>query len=116
MDDLIAITVLTGLREASKTALLNRLLEQPALADTAMLVNRFGPPCLSRAGAAAGVAARGRSALASDVRHERSRSIRDQARRRHFRSNSRIQAHRVTAPIGQNARSRFSRFKLEQLK
>jgi G3E family GTPase len=36
------LTVLTGFLGAGKTSLLNRLLDDPALADTAVLINEFG--------------------------------------------------------------------------
>lgn len=38
----IFVTVLTGFLGAGKTSLLNRLLADPALADTAVLINEFG--------------------------------------------------------------------------
>ncbi|MGE4373231.1 MAG: GTP-binding protein [Xanthobacter sp.] len=38
----ISLTVLTGFLGAGKTSLLNRLLADPALADTAVLINEFG--------------------------------------------------------------------------
>jgi G3E family GTPase len=42
MTDATPVTVLTGFLGAGKTTLLNRLLRQPALAGTAVLVNEFG--------------------------------------------------------------------------
>ena len=38
----LPLTVLTGFLGAGKTSLLNRLLKDPALADTAVLINEFG--------------------------------------------------------------------------
>src|SRR5438874_9982874 len=38
----IPLTVLTGFLGAGKTSLLNRLLRDPALADTAVIINEFG--------------------------------------------------------------------------
>ena len=42
MGDLVPITVLTGFLGTGKTTLLNRLLKQPELANTAVLINEFG--------------------------------------------------------------------------
>jgi G3E family GTPase len=42
MPDRIPVTVLTGFLGAGKTSLLNRLLRDPAFADTAVIVNEFG--------------------------------------------------------------------------
>ena len=38
----IPLTVLTGFLGAGKTSLLNRLIHDPALADTAVIINEFG--------------------------------------------------------------------------
>jgi G3E family GTPase len=38
----IPLTVLTGFLGAGKTSLLNRLIQDPALADTAVIINEFG--------------------------------------------------------------------------
>ncbi len=38
----IPLTVLTGFLGAGKTSLLNRLVHDPALADTAVIINEFG--------------------------------------------------------------------------
>lgn len=42
MDGPIPLTILTGFLGAGKTTLLNRLLSDPALADTVVIVNEFG--------------------------------------------------------------------------
>ncbi len=38
----VPLSVLTGFLGAGKTSLLNRLLRDPALADTAVIINEFG--------------------------------------------------------------------------
>ena len=40
--DRIPVSMLTGFLGSGKTTLLNRLLRDPALADTAVIVNEFG--------------------------------------------------------------------------
>jgi len=47
----LPLTVLTGFLGAGKTSLLNRLLKDPALAGTAVLINEFW--CCCRAAACA---------------------------------------------------------------
>ena len=42
IDDTVPITILTGFLGAGKTTLLNRLLKQPAMKATAVLINEFG--------------------------------------------------------------------------
>ncbi|WP_295807987.1 GTP-binding protein [uncultured Nitratireductor sp.] len=42
MTDTIALTLVTGFLGAGKTTLINRLLRDPALSDTAVIVNEFG--------------------------------------------------------------------------
>ena len=40
--DPIPVTIVTGFLGSGKTTLLNRLLKDPALKDTAVIVNEFG--------------------------------------------------------------------------
>jgi G3E family GTPase len=42
MDERIPVTIITGFLGSGKTTLLNRLLQHPALADTAVIINEFG--------------------------------------------------------------------------
>ncbi len=42
MNDLVPVTVITGFLGSGKTTVLNRLLQAPSLADTAVIINEFG--------------------------------------------------------------------------
>ena len=43
------VTLLTGFLGSGKTTLLNRLLRDPAAADSAVIVNEFGPVAIDHA-------------------------------------------------------------------
>ena len=40
--DRIPVSILTGFLGAGKSSLLNRLLKDPAMADTAVIINEYG--------------------------------------------------------------------------